>query len=984
MPTVAKGSVLLTPKFDNLTSSISRQLDSAFAGSSGIGSKAGVRIGAAFSSGLGAKVGAVAGIVSAVTGKAFTAISNSLDSAISRVDTMNNFPKVMAGLGYGADAATSSIDKMSDHLTGLPTRLDAMTSSVQKIVPTVKDVGKATDIMLAFNDALLAGGASTQVQEAALEQFCQVLAKGKPEMEDWRSIVTAMPGQMDQVAKSMLGPTASTNDLYNALKTGKVSVEDLEDAFISLDKNGYAGFDSFAQQAKTGTAGIATSMANLRNSVTKAVAACINAIGVENITAPIQAATGLIKGAGDIAAGAISSVKDTVSDVASHVERFIGMLERLGRSSDSFSTLAYNADVLMRAVRGALEPAVDTVGGVIDRVAELVGQTFTSTWPEDLALGVKRAADAINGLVDGAGGIEAVCSSIRGPVSGLVGDFDGAANSVLSFVDSSSGMSAIADAVSRFVGSTAGLAAAKLAISGVTGGIDKFKSLQVALKGVAKVAGSGVGEIGSLASMVSGEAAAAFASASGPVSGLFSAIGSGAGAFATLVGPIAIVVASVAALAAGFAYMMATNEGFRSSVTSAASAIASGLAPAFSAVASAVASVMPTLVSAFAAVASVVTGRLLPALGNIALALLQLLAAVAPVVGQIIAAVAPVAAQIIQLLVQVAGVIMGVLVLAVNAIAAVVQTVWPVVQAAFTVACAAISAIISTVWPAIQAVITTVMQVISAVIGTVLAAINGDWEGVWTGIQSIAEIVWNAIQTIVNVAIGVISSVISSVLSAISGVWSSTWGAIKGAFSSIWEGIKSAAQSGVNSVYTTVTGIKDKITGFFAGAGSWLVESGKAILNGLKSGIESAVGAVTSSVSGAVERIRGLFPFSPAKWGPFSGHGYTTYSGRALMGDFGESIVAASAGTAAMASKALARVEDVFDVPTVSFAAADAAGARSAAIGTAAPAGLGIVERGDTYYINIDGSLLEVDERIARALKELIAEVKRSSRSRRG
>lgn len=356
MPTVAKGSVLLTPKFDNLTSSISRQLDGALAGSSGIGSKAGAKVGSAFSSGLGTKIGAVAGIVSSVTSKAFTAISNSLDSAISRVDTMNNFPKVMAGLGYGADAATSSIDKMSDHLTGLPTRLDAMTSSVQKIVPTVKDVGKATDIMLAFNDALLAGGASTQVQEAALEQFCQVLAKGKPEMEDWRSIVTAMPGQMDQVAKSMLGPTASTNDLYDALKTGKVSVEDLEDAFISLDKNGYAGFDSFAQQAKTGTAGIATSMANLKNSVTKAVAACIDAIGVENITAPIQAATGLIKGAGDIASGAITSVKDTVSDVGGYIERFIGMLERLGKSSDSFSTLAYNADVLMRAVRGSLEP----------------------------------------------------------------------------------------------------------------------------------------------------------------------------------------------------------------------------------------------------------------------------------------------------------------------------------------------------------------------------------------------------------------------------------------------------------------------------------------------------------------------------------------------------------------------------------------------------------------------------------------------------
>lgn len=675
MPTVAKGSVLLTPKFDNLTSSISRQLDSAFAGSSGIGSKAGAKTGAAFSSGVGAKVGAVAGIVSAVTGKAFTAISRSLDSAISRVDTMNNFPKVMAGLGYGADAATSSIDKMSDHLTGLPTRLDAMTSSVQKIVPTVKDVGKATDIMLAFNDALLAGGASTQVQEAALEQFCQVLAKGKPEMEDWRSIVTAMPGQMDQVAKSMLGPTASTNDLYNALKTGKVSVEDLEDAFISLDKNGYAGFDSFAQQAKTGTAGIATSMANLQNSVTKAVAACIDAIGVENITAPIQGATTLIKNFGNAIAGSIADIRGTLSEFS--------------------------------------------------------------------------------------------------------------------------------------------------------------------------------GDMSSVA--------------------------------------------------------------------------------------------------------------------------------------------APIVAQVISFVAQCVAVVMP----AIQSVLTCIQTAMPLIQAWINAALSVIQAIWNAVWPAMSTVTTSVLSVVSAmvqgtmaviqaIIQTVMAVIDGDWSGAWTGIQSVASAIWGAIESVISAYISAVSAVISSVLSSISGVWSSTWGAIKGAFSSIWEGIKSAAQSGVNSVYTTVTGIKDKITGFFAGAGSWLVESGKAILNGLKSGIESAVGAVTSSVSGAVERIRGLFPFSPAKWGPFSGHGYTTYSGRALMGDFGESIVAASAGTAAMASKALARVEDVFSVPTVSFASADAAGARSVAIGSAAPAGLGVVERGDTYYINIDGSLLEVDERIARALKELIAEVKRSSRSRRG
>lgn len=905
MPTVAKGSVLLTPKFDNLTSSISRQLDSAFAGSSGIGSKAGAKTGAAFSSGLGAKVGAVAGIVSAVTGKAFTAISNSLDSAISRVDTMNNFPKVMAGLGYGADAATSSIDKMSDHLTGLPTRLDAMTSSVQKIVPTVKDVGKATDIMLAFNDALLAGGASTQVQEAALEQFCQVLAKGKPEMEDWRSIVTAMPGQMDQVAKSMLGPTASTNDLYNALKTGKVSVEDLEDAFISLDKNGYAGFDSFAQQAKTGTAGIATSMANLQNSVTKSVAACIDAIGVENITAPIQGATDLIKNSGNAIAGAITGIRGTLSE-------FSGDMSRMLSTSTPVSELARNVDILGRCLRGIADDASAAIAGMLP--LEGIASSLSGY---GLATTVFDIARAINQMIEGAGGITAVCGSLRG----------------------------FAPAIAPAAGLTAFIA------GGVASGISSIPVLGGLLGGL-----------------------------TGPLS--------------ALAGPAGIA-------AAAFIGLMATSEELRSAVGSAVAGVVQAVIPLGAQIASAVMPVvaaLPGLMSSVAGALAQVIGpigqlvqALLPLVPPVIQAICSVLGTAIAIIQQVLAVAAPIVAQVISFVAQCVAVVMP----AIQSVLTCIQTAMPLIQAWISSALSVIQAVWNAVWPVMSTVTTSVLSVVSAmvqgtmaviqaIIQTVMAVINGDWSGAWEGIQSVASAIWGAIESVISAYISAVSAVISSVLSSISGVWSSTWGAIKGTFSSIWEGIKGAAQSGVNSVYTTVTGIKDKITGFFAGAGSWLVASGKAILNGLKSGIESAVGAVTSSVSGAVERIRGLFPFSPAKWGPFSGHGYTTYSGRALMGDFGESIVAASAGTAAMASKALARVEDVFNVPTVSFASADAAGARSVAIGSAAPAGLGVVERGDTYYINIDGSLLEVDERIARALKELIAEVKRSSRSRRG
>lgn len=249
--------------------------------------------------------------------KAAGVISSSLDGAISRVDILNQFPRVMEQLGYGADSASAAIGKMSDHIQGLPTKLDSIAGSVQRVVPKFKDVGKATDVMLAFNDALVAGGQSAQVQEAALEQYVQGISKGKFELEEWRSIQTAMPGQLDAVAQSMLGAGKSSNDLYEALKSGKVSVDDFADAFVKLDSEGINGMASFAEQAKTGSAGIATSMSNAANAVTVQIAKIIDKINENGeIAAGFDAIKRAITEFGGAAVNAVGWVKDNFGTIA--------------------------------------------------------------------------------------------------------------------------------------------------------------------------------------------------------------------------------------------------------------------------------------------------------------------------------------------------------------------------------------------------------------------------------------------------------------------------------------------------------------------------------------------------------------------------------------------------------------------------------------------------------------------------------------------
>lgn len=236
------------------------------------GQSSGKAAGTKFSAGF---AGAVGGVVATVATKAMSSISSAIDGAISRVDTLNNFPKIMENLGYEGGEAASAIETMSDKLTGLPTSLDAMAGMVQQIAPLTDGLGEATDLSLALNNALLAGGKSTDLQNNAMEQYSQMLATGTVDLEAWRSIVTAMPGQMSQLAQSMLGAGSTAFDLYDSMKAGETSFDDFNNAVLKLNSEGVNGFTSFEEQARASTDGIATSQANLNTAITRNLASII-------------------------------------------------------------------------------------------------------------------------------------------------------------------------------------------------------------------------------------------------------------------------------------------------------------------------------------------------------------------------------------------------------------------------------------------------------------------------------------------------------------------------------------------------------------------------------------------------------------------------------------------------------------------------------------------------------------------------------------
>lgn len=214
--------------------------------------------------------------VTKALGMAWNMVSNSMDGAIKRVDTMNNFPKVMSNLGIGAKDAQKAIDTLSDKLQGLPTSLDSATMSVQRLTSKNGDVQRSTKMFLAMNNAILAGGASSEIQASAVEQLSQAYAKGKPDMMEWRTMLSAMPAQLKQVAVAM--GYVDSDALGSALRDGSVSMDEFMSKIIEMNESGIAGFKSFDEQARNATGGIQTSITNMKTAVTRGVANVINAL----------------------------------------------------------------------------------------------------------------------------------------------------------------------------------------------------------------------------------------------------------------------------------------------------------------------------------------------------------------------------------------------------------------------------------------------------------------------------------------------------------------------------------------------------------------------------------------------------------------------------------------------------------------------------------------------------------------------------------
>lgn len=164
--------------------------------------------------------------------------------------------------------------------------------------------------------------------------------------------------------------------------------------------------------------------------------------------------------------------------------------------------------------------------------------------------------------------------------------------------------------------------------------------------------------------------------------------------------------------------------------------------------------------------------------------------------------------------------------------------------------------------------------------------VTGAWEGIktaasavgswftqtipawWSGILSDARAKWDGVVAVFHNVRAQVSAAVQTVLDVVMRVFSYT--------------PIGFVISNFDAIVGFFRGIPDKIRGALDAAPEMLRRAGSSIIQGLADGITAGLGKVTDAVRNVLAKARDLLPFSPAKTGPFSGKGWTLYSGRSI------------------------------------------------------------------------------------------------------
>src|SRR5690625_3311872 len=283
-------------------------VDKSLGGIEGSAEKASLSIG---------KIVTALGLV-ALAKKGIDLVRDSIHGAFQRIDTMEQFERVMNVMIDDTDAVAASMDRLQDIVEGTSMRTDVMANGIQNFVTRGMEIDQATDTVEAWGNAVaFYGDGSNEQFENVSDALQNMVAKGKVGMDQLNRLYDSGIPAVEMYADAV---GMEVGEVQDALSNGEISAEDFVNTVTDSLMKGTSEFPSVAGAMEDLGMSWGSVLENMGNYVQLGVTDIITAIDDMLEQNGLPDMRTMIDEFGQAFGNALSNLADKIPDIVAKIK----------------------------------------------------------------------------------------------------------------------------------------------------------------------------------------------------------------------------------------------------------------------------------------------------------------------------------------------------------------------------------------------------------------------------------------------------------------------------------------------------------------------------------------------------------------------------------------------------------------------------------------------------------------------------------------
>lgn len=332
-----------------------------------------------------------------VVQRAINTVENQFDSAINRMDTMNNFDRTMTAITKSSAAAEASLESLKEQTDGTAYGLDVAAKATQNFTTRGMAIGSATAEVGKWADAVsFYGDGTNETLASVTDALGKMMSKGTVEMEQLNRLTDAGINGAAIYAQAVGRSVSSVQD---DLSNGKISSMDFITTVSSAFEEGTNGVLNISGAAKKAGETWSTSIANMKAAVTRGIISMIENIDAGMERAGFGTILENIRNLGKSAENALGKIGTLIGNIIALSGPLVQFIREHNDEIQNAVEIVISLAAAYTLVSGAVG-LVTTALTICQTVMEIFGAVGAAVFGIGMIVSIAAAAVAIYSLIN--------------------------------------------------------------------------------------------------------------------------------------------------------------------------------------------------------------------------------------------------------------------------------------------------------------------------------------------------------------------------------------------------------------------------------------------------------------------------------------------------------------------------------------------------------------------------------------------------------